>query len=187
MEALIFGLLMAIALFWAVGAHNRLVRLRADVVRQWGSVDAVWLRLLVRLQGGIAARQSLVTTPVGDGVVEVEGELQALQSACDELMEALLLARLQPLAADGQKQVQALHQKVVLEIRALLQTDKDAVKPDLEIALSRMRQTLPAALIPYHVAVAAYNDALAMQPAAWLAKRLRFQPATKMDLSVGAS
>jgi len=71
MEALIFGLLMAIALFWAVGAHNRLVRLRADVVRQWGSVDAIWLRLLVRLQGGIAARQSLVTTPVGDGVVEV--------------------------------------------------------------------------------------------------------------------
>ena len=183
MEALIFGLLMAIALFWAVGAHNRLVRLRAEVVRQWGSVDAVWLRLLVRLQGGIAARQSLVTPPASEG----EGELQALQSACDELMEALLQARLQPLAVDGQKQVQALHQKVVLEIRALLQTDKEAVKPDLEIALSRMRQTLPAALIPYHVAVAAYNEALAMQPAAWLAKRLGLQPATKMDLSVSAS
>ena len=187
MEALIFGMLMAIALFWAVGAHNRLVRLRAEVVRQWGSVDAVWLRLLVRLQGGIAARQSLVTTPEGEGVAEGDGELQTLQSACDELMEALLQARLQPLAIDGQKQVQALHQKVVLEIRALLQTDKEAVKPDLEIALSRMRQTLPAALIPYHVAVAAYNDALAMQPAAWLAKRLRFQPATKMDLSVSTS
>jgi LemA protein len=42
-------------------------------------------------------------------------------------------------------------------------------------------------LIPYHVAVAAYNDALAMQPAAWLAKRLGLQPATKMDLSVSAS
>jgi LemA protein len=69
----------------------------------------------------------------------------------------------------------------------LLQTDNEAVKPDLEIALSRMRQTLPAALIPYHVAVAAYNDALAMQPAAWLAKRLGLQPATKMDLSVSAS
>ena len=187
MEALIFGLLMAIALFWAVGAHNRLVRLRAEVVRQWDSVDAVWLRLLVRLQGGIAARQSLVAPPVGEGGAEGEGELQALQSACDELIEALLQARLQPLAVDGQKQLLALHQKVVLEIRALLQTDNEAVKPDLEIALSRMRQTLPAALIPYHVAVAAYNDALAMQPAAWLAKRLGLQPATKMDLSVSAS
>jgi LemA protein len=181
MDVLIFGVLMAIALFWAVGAHNRLVRLRAEVIRQWGSVDAVWLRLLVRLQGGIAARQSLVTSSDGDG------ELQALQSACDELMEALLQARLQPLAAEGQKQVLALHQKVVLEIRALLQKDNEAVKPDLEIALSRMRQTLPAALIPYHVAVASYNEALTMQPAAWLAKRLGLQPATKMDLSVNAS
>jgi LemA protein len=181
MDVLIFGVLMAIALFWAVGAHNRLVRLRAEVIRQWGSVDAVWLRLLVRLQGGIAARQSLVTSSDG------HGELQALQSACDELMEALLQARLQPLAAEGQKQVLALHQKVVLEIRALLQKDNEAVKPDLEIALSRMRQTLPAALIPYHVAVASYNEALAMQPAAWLARRLGLQPATKMDLSVSAS
>jgi LemA protein len=183
MEALIFGLLLAMALFWAVGAHNRLVRLRAEVVRQWGSVDAVWLRLLVRLQGGIVARQSLVTPQAGDG----GAELQTLQSACDGLMEALLQARLQPLAVDGQKQVLLLHQKVVLEIRTLLQKDNDAVKPDLEIALNRMRQTLPAALIPYHVAVANYNEALAMQPAAWLAKRLRFQPATKMDLSVSAS
>jgi LemA protein len=182
MEALIFGVLLAMALFWAVGAHNRLVRLRAEVVRQWGSVDAVWLRLLVRMQGGIAARQSLAP-PAGEG----EGELQALQSACDELMEALLQARLQPMAVDSQKQVLALHQKVVFEIRALLQKDNEAVRPDLEIALNRMRQTLPAALIPYHVAVAAYNGAIDMQPAAWLAKRLGFQLATKMDLSVGAS
>ncbi|PIT71548.1 hypothetical protein [Limnohabitans sp. G3-2] len=182
MEALIFGVLMAMALFWAVGAHNRLVRLRAEVVRQWGSVDAVWLRLLVRLQGGIAARQSLHTS-----LTEAEGELQTLQSACDELVEALLQARLQPLAVEGQKQVLALHHKVVLEIRALLQKDNEAIKPDLEIALNRMRQTLPAALIPYHVAVVAYNDALAMPPAAWLGRRLGLQPATKMDLSVGVS
>ena len=182
MEALIFGVLMAMALFWAVGAHNRLVRLRAEVVRQWGSVDAVWLRLLVRLQGGIAARQSLLTSHI-----DAEGELQTLQSACDELVEALLQARLQPLAVEGQKQVLALHQKLVLEIRALLQKDNAAIKPDLEIALNRMRQTLPAALIPYHVAVVAYNEALAMQPAAWLGRRLGLKPATKMDLSVGVS
>lgn len=182
MEALIFGILMATAVFWAVGAHNRLVRLRAEVVRQWDSVDAVWLRLLVRLQGGIAARQSLVAS-----LNDAESDLQPLQSACDELMEALLQARLQPLAVEGQKHVSALHQKVVFEIRALLQKDSEAIKADLEIALNRMRQTLPAALIPYHVAVVAYNDALAMQPAAWLARRLGFEAATKMDLSVGVS
>jgi LemA protein len=182
MAALIFGMVVAVVVFWAVGAHNRLVRLRAEVVRQWESVDAVWLRLLVRLQGGIAARQSLAMSSE-----EAQSDLLALQTACDELMEALLQARLQPLAVEGQKYVAGLHQKVVFEIRTLLQKDNEAVKPDLEIALNRMRQTLPAALIPYHVAVAAYNEALAMQPAAWLAQRVGLQAAIKMDLSVGNS
>jgi LemA protein len=180
MAALILGLWLALALCWAVGAHNRLVRLRAEVVRQWSSVDAVWLRLLVRMQGGIAARQSHATENSADG-------LQVLQSASDELLEALALARLQPLDMDGQKEVVAQHQKVLAEIRRLLQTDNDGVKPDLEIALNRMRQTLPAAIIPYHVAVTAYNEALAMQPAAWLAHSLKFKPAVRMDLSMGAA
>lgn len=180
MVALILGLLLALVVFWAVGAHNRLVRLRAEVVRQWSSVDAVWLRLLVRMQGGMAARQSLATQADAD-------DLQTLQLACDELLEALSLARLQPLGGESQRQVQAQHQKVVVEIRRILQTTNDAVKPDLDIALNRMRQTLPAALIPYHVAVAAYNDALAMRPASWLARRLNLKPATRMDLSMGTA
>jgi len=180
MVALIFGLLAALVLFWAVGAHNRLVRLRSEVIRQWSSVDAVWLRLLVRLQGGIAARQSMATD-------EDIQSLQTLQTVCDDLLEALTQVRLQPLEGESQKMVVQQHQQLVAEVRRVLQTASDAVKPDLDIALSRMRQTLPASVIPYHVAVAAYNEALEMRPAAWLARRLKFQPALRMDLSVASS
>lgn len=177
METLVLGVLMAVTLFWAIGAHNRLVRLRSEVVRQWSSVDAVWLRLLVRMQGGIAARLAQAGTD----------DLQDLQKASDDLLEALSQARLQPLDAESQKLVVAQHQKLVAEIRRILQTSNETVKPDLDIALSRMRQTLPAALIPYHVAVASYNDALNMRPASWLAKRLKLQAATRIDLSMGVS
>jgi LemA protein len=180
MAALVFGFLLAIALFWAVGAHNRLVRLRSEVVRQWSSVDAVWLRLLVRLQGGIAARQSVASEVAGE-------DMQPLQLACDELLEALTQVRLQPLDVECQKQVLAQHLKLVAEIRWILQTGQESIKPDLEIALSRMRQTLPAALIPYHVAVSAYNDALTMRPASWLGRRLKFNQAIKMDLSMAST
>ena len=180
MWALIVGVLLAVTLFWAVGAHNRLVRLRSEVVRQWSSVDAVWLRLLVRLQGGIAARQSLTAEADEEG-------LQALQLACDELLEALSVARMQPLDAESQRQVMTQHLRVLAEIRLMLQTGNETLKPDLDIALNRMRQTLPAALIPYHVAVAAYNEALVMRPASWLARRLNLQPATRLDLSMGAA
>jgi LemA protein len=132
------------------------------------------------MQGGIAARQSLADQASADG-------LQALQLACDELLEALSQARLQPLDGESQKQVMSQHQKLLAEIRLMLQMGNDSVKPDLEIALNRLRQTLPAALIPYHVAVAAYNDALAMRPASWLASRLNLKPAMRMDLSMGAA
>jgi LemA protein len=180
MAILVIGVLMALVLFWAVGAHNRLVRLRSDVIRQWSSVDAVWLRLLVRLQGGIAARQSMAN----------EDEIQALQSlqlVCDDLLEALTQVRLQPLEAEAQKMVVHQHQRLVAEVRQILLTASEAVRPDLDIALNRMRQTLPAAVIPYHVAVASYNEALVMLPAAWLAQRLQFKPALRMDLSVASN
>lgn len=179
MATLVLGVLLALGLFWSVGAHNRLVRLRAEVVRQWSSVDAVWLRLLVRLQGGLAARQSLV------GEAEAH-ELQALQTASDLMLEALTQARLQPLDETVQKQVISQHLQLVGEIRWLQQQAHEAIRPDLDIALNRMRQTLPAAMIPYHVAVSAYNEALGMRPASWLARRLKFKPAVRMDLSMAS-
>lgn len=176
MGFLIFGALAALILFWAVGAHNRLVRLRSEVIRQWSSVDAVWLRLLVRLQGGITARQTLADATGAQ-------DLQALQTACDDMLEALTLVRLQPLDDVNQKVLIAQHLNLVSEIRSLQQTANQAIQPDLEIALNRMRQTLPAAMIPYNVAVSAYNDALRMRPASWLARRLKYKTVLRMDLT----
>ena len=180
MGFLIFGALVLVTLFWSVGAHNRLVRLRSEVIRQWSSVDAVWLRLLVRLQGGLAARESLSKE------ADLK-EIELLQAACEALLEALSQMRLQPLVQNHQKLVISQHLKLIAEIRLLQQTASAPIQPDLEIALSRMRQTLPAAVIPYHVAVGAYNDALSMRPASWLARRLNFKPAVRMDLTMAST
>jgi LemA protein len=100
------------------------------------------------------------------------------------MLEALTQARMQPLDEALQKQVISQHLLLVSEIRLLQQQANTAIRPDLDIALNRMRQTLPAAMIPYHVAVGAYNDALIMRPASWLARRLNFKPAVRMDLTM---
>lgn len=178
MTTLSLGLFLAVTLFWGVGAYNRLVRLRAEVIRQWSSVDAVWTRLLVRMQGGVSARHSVAT---GGS----EQEIQALQFACEDLLEALSQYRLLPLDQEWQKRVVAQHLKVIAEMRLLLQSENLAIKPDLEIAINRLRQTLRTALIPYHGAVVAYNDALAMRPASWLAASFNFNPGIRLDLSMG--
>ena len=47
---LALGVLLARVLFWAVGAYNRLMQLRGEVRRQWGIVDTVWLKWLMRFQ-----------------------------------------------------------------------------------------------------------------------------------------
>jgi LemA protein len=120
MGALILGLFLATAACWAVGAYKRLVRLRAEVLRQWGGVDAVWLRLLVRMQGGIAARQSMA------GPDDAE-DLRALQAASDDLLDALSQARLLPLDTESQTQILIQHQKVLSEVRRILQTGNDAL------------------------------------------------------------
>ena len=40
-KPMVLGLLVAIALFWAVGAYNRLVRLRSEVVKAYSALDNV--------------------------------------------------------------------------------------------------------------------------------------------------
>ena len=47
MSLLIFSSVLAVLFFWAVGAYNRLVVLRASVAKQFAAVDAQLLRVLV--------------------------------------------------------------------------------------------------------------------------------------------
>ena len=51
MALLIFSSILAVLFFWAVGAYNRLVVLRASVAKQFAAVDAQLIRVLVWLQG----------------------------------------------------------------------------------------------------------------------------------------
>ena len=82
MAWLILGGALALTLFWAVGAYNRLTRLRSEVLRQWSTVDAVWLKWLMRFQAAISARQILAWSSELD-------DLQALQDASEAMVDAL--------------------------------------------------------------------------------------------------
>ncbi|RYH08363.1 MAG: lema family protein, partial [Alphaproteobacteria bacterium] len=43
-ESLLLWSLVALLLFWFVGAHNRLVRLRSAAVQAYGALDALIVR-----------------------------------------------------------------------------------------------------------------------------------------------
>jgi LemA protein len=162
---LIVGLLMALFLFWTVGAHNRLVRLRGEVTRQWGAVDVFWLKWLMRFQGAIADRQTLAWASEAQ-------DLQSLQEASDALVEALANARSQSLDEVALQKVVGQHEALLSSIDRVMLTAPETVKPRLLFAQNKIVQSLPGALSSYHLACDAYNQAIDQSPARWLARRL---------------
>lgn len=167
---LIWGVLLALLLFWSVGAHNRLIRLRSEVLRQWGTVDTVWLKWLMRFQGAVSARQILAWASEAD-------DLQALQEGSDALIEALAEVRQQSLDAASLHKLLARHEALMDCIDVVAQRVPDTVRPHLLAAQARILQNIPLALLPYHTAVQAYNLALSQAPARWLAHCLRLRAA----------
>lgn len=175
MEWLVLSLLLALVLFWAVGAHNRLSRLRSEVLRQWGMVDTIWLKWLLRLQGSLSARQILAWSSEAD-------DLQALQDACESVVEALAEARQQALSQSSLQTLLERHEVLMQCIDEVAQRLPDNLRPRLLTAQTRLLQSIPPALVPYHLAMEHYNTALAQAPARWLARQLRLRPAVGLRL-----
>lgn len=90
-------MVFAVFLFWALGAYNRLMRLRSAVAQSFGSFDAHMVRLVALLSEFGAAqavrRGSLVAGDTHDG----DAEAAALQGATNQLSASLAVARARPL------------------------------------------------------------------------------------------
>lgn len=94
----LFWIVFAVFLFWALGAYNRLMRLRSAVVQSFGSFDAHMVRL-VALLGEFSAAQAvqrgLLLSDAG------EQEVAALRGATTQVSASLAVARARPLHADA--------------------------------------------------------------------------------------
>ena len=96
----LFWIAFAIFLFWALGAYNRLMRLRSAVAQAFGSFDAHMVRL-VALLGEFGAAQAVQRGPLPGDAGEGEQEAAALQGATTQLSASLAVARARPLQADA--------------------------------------------------------------------------------------
>ena len=94
----LFWIACAVFLFWALGAYNRLMRLRSAVVQSFGSFDAHMVRL-VALLGEFGAAQ---TVQRGSLLADAGAqELAALQGAVTQFSASLAVARARPLQGDA--------------------------------------------------------------------------------------
>lgn len=166
-DTLIYIALGAVLVFWAVGAHNRLVRLKNAVGREYAAIDAMLLqrhKLLAQLQA------------VGDKLDD--GLLSHLDNCSRKARAVMDQARLRP---SGSREAMALADAEQALDQALAQvwqsqSTQQAVRGDpalhqVVFSLVELEVRLEQVCQPYNQAVQDFNEAVREIPA-WLIAQL---------------
>ncbi len=178
-----FWLLLALALllFWALGAYNRLVRLRAAVTRAFAALDEQLVRQLLLIQGSLpeAVRDGL--PPGAEAGEPATAAWQRLHAAGEQFALALAAARTQPLDAMAISALVLAHEALRTAWSGAL---ADAVPADAVPSAQRLQQRWMRLLhqaLPlrtaFNEAAQAYNQAIRQFPAALLARAFGFRAA----------
>lgn len=159
---------LALLLFWAVGAYNRLIRLRSAVIQTFGALDTYLVRWITLLGDYHAAQ--------GEAAAAADAHA-AVEAATTQFGASLAVARAQPLdggalaaLATGAQALDGAWQKLI-EAR---ENDDGALSADLLPWVrqrERLRQQSLPALGAFNEAVRGYNHAIAQFPTnvlAWL-------------------
>ncbi len=162
-----FWILLAVVVFWAVGAYNRLVRLRSAAIQAFGGLDVHLVRMMA-LPGECAAA-------AGPMAREGEPAWQSLQAAATQFGASLAVARAQPLQADA-----AAALSTALQVLCVAWDERMAAADTLHAPWAQQWNQLQLqrkqAQEQFNRAVVHYNEAVAQFPAQLLAGMVGFQP-----------
>lgn len=174
MTLALFGLL-ALLLFWGLGAYNRLMRLR-------NAISSSWQQLEAPLQELAGCGQLLAEA--GPRWLPQEGPaFEALRQQSQELQGALKAAGATPYAADPVAQLavaHALQASALQRVLALLEhhaRDEDSERPALIARVKAAQQQRDFGRQLFNGRVAAYNVAVAEVPTRALAGLYGFHDA----------
>lgn len=151
------GLLAAALLFWIVGAYNRLVRLRGEIVRRFPPVDEQFT-----LRHGLLRQQLDVIAPA---LPDAAPRVDVLRAACQQVETACAHARQRP-GAVGAITSLRLADDILAEARARLPVQHVAGTDlsELNTQLGASDATLAFARRQFNEAVTAYNTAVRQFP-----------------------
>lgn len=193
-------IVIAVLLFWFVGAYNRLVRLRAAVLQAYATLDAALRKQLDFVQSSIAAAEPDKDAPSSGH----SSAVAPLQAAATQLATLLGATRLHPLDPGG---MAALATALQVLVAAWQRQHPDAVTVfDADGTLSRPAPLLPSGAGPgaaspvaaepiawpepsaaaeiarsqFNLAVEQYNAAIVQFPALLVAWMVRLRPAAPL-------
>lgn len=163
----------AVLLFWAVGAYNRLVRLRAAIVRQFAPVDEQ-----VRQRHDLLLQLADTLTPL---LSNAAPRLDALRAACQQVATAGTQARLRP-GSSGAITSLRLADDILAESRARLPLPSvpGSELAELNTRLQASDATLAFARAQFNQAVDEYGRAVTQFPTLLLVGLFGFRRATPL-------
>mgnify|MGYP000846202250 CR=1 FL=1 len=177
-----FWLSLAVLIFWALGAYNRMVRLRAAVISTFGGVENRLNHALALVAERVSLQGATLDAPAEGGPDAAprpsEQELvEGLRGAATQLEVALRVARRSPL--------DALSVAAMRTASATLQTAWERLQaepPPAELAPNQRAwedhwQATREAVATFNESVHGYNRAIAQFPAGVLAYFFGFRAA----------
>jgi hypothetical protein len=184
----------AVALFWFIGAYNRIVRLRSAALQAYAALDAALARQLDFVQARLAEAAPAQPPPAVNGTADA-----SLQASTGQLVTLLAATRLQPLDPSG---IAALSTALHVMLGAWQRLYPDAVVSfEADGTLSRpaplgARDEPAAGAVPiawpepsaaaeiarsqFNQAVDHYNAAIAQFPALLVAWIMQLRPAAPL-------
>ncbi len=178
-----FWILIAVLVFWVLGAYNRLVRLRAQVKQQFGPLEAVLLNYQELVQHAVSAATQ--APQLWDGLAGAElGQSHWTRLQVAAGLSTVAIARMQNHTLE-EDSARALHDAAA-ELQdawaALIHPDVYYINmPD---ALKQRWLELDLLVQPelnrFNEAITEYNQAIEQYPAALLARLFQFKPATAL-------
>ena len=175
--------LLAVVLFWIVGAYNRMVRLRTAIVSAWDQIVAA----LVKRSDAMAAVAEAVREPLAAeaGTLAALAEADAKQrGAADGVRQAR--ARIADVSlwvsAEAGLASPASRLRALIELQPALIHESDK-GPQLAAALAAWREAEPRILFArqgFNDAVDGYNKAIHQWPTRLIASPLGFRSAGRV-------
>ncbi|MEP7139082.1 MAG: LemA family protein [Caldimonas sp.] len=160
----------AVVVFWVVGAHNRLVRLRTELVARFAAVDERYRQRHALLDSQL----DLLST----ALAAAAPRLEALRAACRQADAAREHARVRPGAASAITSLRVADD-ILADARARLPVQQipGVDLPELNQRLAASDTALAFARSEFNGAVSAYNEAVRQFPTVLVAQLLGFRTA----------
>jgi LemA protein len=169
--SVVIWLVWAVVLFWAVGAYNRLVRLRSQAIAAFAPLEMQFSQYVTLVQGSFSL----------SGEAEEAGLRAGMLAAARQFESSLKAARAHPLDALAMRALETAHVALSVSWARLRDEPPDLAGEPLPAVLQQQWAHIAlqtdTARAEFNRQVQAYNEAIVLFPAHLLAWLFGFKPA----------